>query len=210
MSYSRIRSQRGATLTLVAVMMVALLAVGAIAVDIGMLYTARTSAQHAADGAALAGAQEFLNPCNTVAGTAAPAGCVTVQTVTDAARQAAIAIAAQNGIFGTPVTVAPADVNVDETNRWVTVTVRRTGGSGITTFFARVFGVKSVDVLAQARAEASAAGTASRCIKPVYLPNTILSQLDPQTACNANPKQVIFDSTDHMTDWAKAQLGSQM
>lgn len=202
--------ESGATLVLVAVMIVALLAVGAIAVDIGMLYTARTSAQHAADSAALAGAAEFLQPCNAVAGTPAPPGCGTVRSVTLAAQNAAIAIASRNAIFGTPVVVAAADVNVDEANRRVTVTVRRAGAGGVTTFFARVFGVDSVDVLARARAEASATGTASRCIKPIYLPNTILSDKDPAAACSSTPKEVVFDSTNHMTDWAKSKLGSLM
>ena len=56
----QVRSRRGATIVLVAVSSAALLAVGALAVDTGMMFKVRADGQRAADAAALAGAAEFL------------------------------------------------------------------------------------------------------------------------------------------------------
>ena len=55
------RPEKGMTLPLVAVFIVVLFAFAALAIDLGILYTARTSAQHAADAGALAGAAVFSN-----------------------------------------------------------------------------------------------------------------------------------------------------
>ena len=59
-SQRQVRSRRGATIVLVAVSSAALLAVGALAVDTGMMFKVRADGQRAADAAALAGAAEFL------------------------------------------------------------------------------------------------------------------------------------------------------
>lgn len=53
------RTQRGATLVLVAVCLVALTGVGAVVIDLGMLLKARSDAQRAAEAGALAGASAF-------------------------------------------------------------------------------------------------------------------------------------------------------
>ena len=120
----RSQSQKGMTVAMVALCIVVLFAMAALAVDLGVLFTARTSAQHAADSAALAGAYTFLS-------TTAPQPST--------AQDAAVAAAGANSILGTRVAITAGNVNVDTATRMVTVTVPRTsaGGNAINTFFAR-------------------------------------------------------------------------
>ncbi len=54
------RNERGASITIVAVSLFAMLGMAALAVDMGMLLKVRSDAQRVADAAALAGAAEFL------------------------------------------------------------------------------------------------------------------------------------------------------
>jgi hypothetical protein len=176
---------------MVAISLATLLALAALAIDLGMLYTARTSAQHAADAGALAGAFTFNNPA-----AAQPA----------AARTAAINVANLNPILGTFPTVADGNVDVDLANQRVTVRVPRTGTNGIPLFFASIMGRTRGDVQATATAECAAAATGSRCLKPVYIPNTILSDLDPGPACGAN--QTIFNANGTITTFAQSKLGT--
>jgi Flp pilus assembly protein TadG len=182
--------QRGMTLPLMALFIVVLFAVAALAIDLGVLYTARTSAQHAADAAALAGAFTFLDP-SAVEPTAAT--------------NAAIAAAAKNTILGQKVTIAGNDVAVDTGGHTVTVTVSRMQGNGIPTAFAKVIGINLVGVKTQARAQASSTPTGGRCVKPFFLPNTLLSQLKPTDACNAG--QYIFTPGNYqqLSPWILGQ-----
>ena len=185
---------------MVALCIVVLFAMAALAIDLGILYTARTSAQHAADAAALAGAFTFTN---------------SVAPQPASAREAAIATAAANKILGTAVAVGAGNVVVDTANRRVTVTVPRTsaGGNPINTYFARVLGHNSSDVSAKATAEAGTQGSASRCMKPIFIPNTILSSktpdiTKPNNACSSG--EVIFNSSGNITSYAAARLGTSM
>lgn len=184
--------ERGMTLAMVAISLTALLALAALAIDLGMLYTARTSAQHAADAGALAGAFTFTNPAAVQPG---------------AAQTAAINVANRNPILGTLPTVGAGNVTVDVVNRRVTVTVPRTGANGIPLYFAAIMGRHRGDVQATGTAECAATATGSRCLKPIYIPNTILSNLQPGPACNAN--QTIFNANGTMTTFAQGQLGAQ-
>ena len=181
LSKRRNHRERGMTVAMLAVFIIGLLAMAALAIDLGVLYTARTSAQHAADAAALAGALTFLNPVSAQPG---------------AAEEAAIATAGANYVLGKVVTISAADVNVDVANRLVTVTVPLTGPGAIGTFFARAIRVPSVDVTVQASAEAAENGSGSRCLKPLFIPNTILSTQNPVLACAADPKEVFFSRPD--------------
>lgn len=203
------RRQRGMTLPLVALFIVVLFAFAALAIDLGILYTARTSAQHAADAGALAGAYTFINP-NVLQ----PAS----------AQNAAVAVAIQNKILGQgltagsfsnssaspcPASSAATGVCVDTANRRVTVYIARTGSNSVGTFFARAIGWNSVAVTTRATAEASSAGTGSYCIKPMYMPNTALSSIsDPTAACAAH--QVIFSSQQQLSPWIQQQNPSPL
>jgi Flp pilus assembly protein TadG len=194
MKQDAIRTQRGMTLMVVCLLLIGFLGIAALCIDLGVLYTARTSAQHAADSAALAGAFTFVNSPNA----SQPA----------AAQEAAIATAGANKILGQSVSISAGDVSVDTTNRLVKVTVSRTGADGVRTFFGKALGMSLANVQTQATAHASTSAGATRCIKPVYVPNTIFSTLTSDQACNATPPQVIFDSNHNISAWASSANGT--
>src|ERR1700674_3267352 len=175
---------------LVAVVMLFVVgAMAALSIDVVTLYTARSEAQLAADGAALAGARVLANSGLT-SSAAGPAG----------AKDLAIAIATQvatyNDVGGGTVAVVVTFPNEGAaafaTNPQVTVTVQRTD---LPTFFARIWGTKILTVGASATAEAYNPSGASAldldpppsvaptCVKPWLLPN-----MDPST-----PGGTIFD-----------------
>lgn len=193
MTSDRIRSQRGMTLVMVCLLLFAFLGIAAICVDLGILYSARTSAQHAADAGALAGAATFLDPS-------------AVQP--DVAKAQAVAVTNANKILGHSIAITVDNVDVSMAFRRVTVTVLRSGDSAINTLFAKALGISSVPIQAQATAEASASATAASCVKPVFMPNTILST-NPN-ACNTSPKQIIFDPANpgHLSTWAANAAGT--
>jgi len=177
------------TLILVALCLFVFIGIAALAVDVGVLYTARTSAQHAADAGALAGAGTFvLQPTASQPATAV---------------DAAVRITNSNNVLGTPAGVTASDVTVDLVNRRVTVVVPRyaSRGNAIALYFARIFGLTTSDIVASATAEASKTPTASSCIKPIYIPNTSLSQLGSATqACNASPlPQIMLNPANGQT-----------
>jgi hypothetical protein len=182
------------TLAMTAISLTALLALAALAIDMGILYTARTSAQHAADAGALAGAFTFREPGLYVQ--------------PDAARLAAKNVANINPILGKMPTIADGDVDVDVANQRVTVRVPRTGANGIPTFFAKIFGRTSTDVQATATAECGVTAVGVNCLKPIYIPNTILSDKDALPACNASPRETIFNPDGTITQFAQQKLGT--
>lgn len=186
------RRQRGMTLAMVAISLTALLALAALAIDMGMLYTARTSAQHSADAAALAGAYTFMNPIN-----AQP----------DAARTAAKNIGDRNPILGTLPTLVDGNIDVDTSNQRVTVRVPRVGANGIPMYFSSVLGRTKSDVMATATAECSKVGAGARCLKPIYIPNTILSTKPISTACSG--KETLFAADGSITSFALSKVGQQ-
>jgi hypothetical protein len=145
---AKFRNRRGATLAVVAVSMIAMLAVMALAIDLGMGFAARNEAQRTADAAALAGASAFLDEWQN-ASTVAP--------------QRAKEYVAKNYILSTHVdSLTEARVQVSTLTNRVRVTVWR---SRIPTWFARIFGVDSMMVSATAVAEAVDAG-AAKCVRP--------------------------------------------
>jgi hypothetical protein len=181
--------ERGVTIAFVALVLIALLGVAALAVDLGVLYTARNSSQNAADSAALAGAVTFVKDL----------GKPQPETADGAAR----VVATQGKILGSPILDAEVTVNTDYVNRRVKVTIAR----NVTTFFGRVLGLLNADVQTVATAEASEQGSgAARCVKPIFIPNTVLA---PETetytdACERG--HVIFDTaTGELSEWVKTE-----
>jgi Flp pilus assembly protein TadG len=176
----RASEQRGITVPLTAALIFTLLAMAALAIDVGIAYTARSSIQHAADSAALAGAFTFVNQQDQ-ASAVDPA---------QAAREAAAAVANSNYVLGqslgasaapvsgTIVVAAPCTtmddnrVCVDPANRRVTVKIMVPLG----TYFASIwpsFGL--LDVRAAATAEAAAHASGSHCMKPLLIANTAMN-----------------------------------
>lgn len=190
--------ERGVTLLLVAVAMVAIIGMAALAIDVVTLYLAREEAQRAADTAAIAGARILSlsgvtgDPDNNdISGTTTapwPAACTL-------ARQVAQAVAGQNSVNSqagtTTVTFlyngTTTDCNISGgvafgLNPQVQVQVVR---SGMPSLFSRIWSSAANTVSATATAEAynssdSGAYTsggdivpvAPRCVKPWVIPNT--------------------------------------
>jgi len=152
----RVREQRGSVLVVVAGSMLALTSVVALAIDVGLMTTARVEAQRAADAAALAGAGAFIgSPGNRAL-----------------ARQLAVQFADANTVRAEAVVLLEDDIVIDTDALKVSVFVHRNRerGNAIPTFFAKVFGVDEVNIAAMATAEAAPAGGIN-CLLPVAIPD---------------------------------------
>jgi Flp pilus assembly protein TadG len=175
--------KRGSALTLSAISLVVLLAMAGLAIDLAMLYVARSEAQRAADAAAMTGAQEL-----------GPSGADypnVSQAVAEAyaAKQAA-AIGNQNLVAGVSPGLDPTkysacgsgdtvpagqDICFDFSNATdprVSVVVQRTAarGNAVPLFFMRIFGISTADVSASAIAEYFPP-VSRLCLKPWLLAN---------------------------------------
>lgn len=145
--------ERGAVTVVVALTAAALMGLLALGIDLGALFNARSEAQRAADAAALAGASAFLEFDNVAA-------------VGEAQRRA-LEYAGANEIRNASIDPGDVDVWVDPASQTVRAKVRR---DSVATWFARLFGVESVDIGAEATAWAGEAGAAS-CLKPFAIPD---------------------------------------
>jgi Flp pilus assembly protein TadG len=189
------RNEKGYTLVIIAAVLVVFLGFTALSVDIGVLYSARASAQRAADAAALAGAFVFI--------TRADLNATTTPTQTEVIKEQAIQTAATNKMLGAPITITVGDVTVDIPNRRVTVQVTQSQP----TLFARILGENSANIHVTAIAEAASSGTGDRCPKPWFIPNTVISDQSgpPQDRlCNAcTAGQVIIDTNPASVNYRK-------
>ncbi len=139
------------SLVLVAISLTAMAGVGALAVDLGMLYKARADALRAAEAGALAGASVFLDFAPTAA------------TAEARARE----LAEANSILNSPVNPNEVEVTSDMGAERVRVRIIR---SGIGTWFARALGENSVQVGAAAAAGVTEASGAN-CVTPIMIPD---------------------------------------
>jgi Flp pilus assembly protein TadG len=155
----RIRDdERGFSLVFVGLGFMAMVAVSMLAIDVGMLMTARNQAQNSADAGALAGATALVYDDWDDRSASGPA-------VVNA-----IAAAKANQVMRGEVKVEPANVeflndDMGTPNR-VRVTVQRT----VNTLVAQYFGIATADINAVATAEASN-GNAMTCVKPFTIPD---------------------------------------
>ncbi len=181
--------QLGYVVVTVALLLVVFLGFGALAVDVGVLFSARTAAQAAADAGALAGAFTFVTN--------------TSDPQPSTAYDHAMSTALSNDILAQSITAPEVTVNVDVGNRRVTVDINRTEG----TFFARALGLNSADIGVRAIAEASPDALAAFCAKPWFIPNTIVA--DPgQTPCEAcTAGQVLIDGNGDVTAFGQSRIG---
>ena len=179
------RNERGVTVLIVGITLLALIAMAALAIDVASLYQARGEAQRAADAAALAGARMFVSSSfisrpgiwdlTTL--------CENSPSSTAAVNQQVNLAAATNSIAGQPATITSINCDFDNlhnnTNPRVTVTVGRTGAPA---FFSRIFGPSGTTVSATATAEAyrpseqSTVPLEMTAVKPM-----LVSNCDPST-----------------------------
>ena len=158
------RDQSGMTYVFIGMGMMAFLSATMLAIDVGMLMTARNQAQNSADSGALAGATALVFDSYDDRSATGPA-------VTNARSAATL-----NQVMAGNVSVNVADVTFPtdpsgEPNR-VMVTVRRTAsrGNAVSNLIAGYFGMPTTDIGAVATAEASLANAAT-CVKPWAIPD---------------------------------------
>jgi hypothetical protein len=189
MQYRSARS--GYILVTVAILLVVLLAFVSLAIDVGLLYGARTQSQIAADAGALAGAVTFvLNPM-------AP------QPATAEAR--ARSVAAKNRAMAGLIDAAEVTAVADVANRRVVVDINRNEP----TLFAKAFNLSSVAVHTRAVAEAADHSTGAGCVKPFFIPNTVAAPEVPCGPGGACALGHVLIAGDEKTAWAETQLGQQ-
>lgn len=159
--------ESGLTIPMAALFMVILIVMLALAVDVGVLYTARTSAQHAADAAALAGAFTYVtNP--------------TASNPTGTATAAAMSAATQNKILGT--LVPAAEVTVTPSPPYVTVSLTHIAP----TAFAKVIGTNQATIKVTARAQGGGQAVGTTCLRPFWILRSLLGSCSsPPTAGQA-------------------------
>jgi Flp pilus assembly protein TadG len=186
---SRAEKERGVTMILVALSMVAIIAMAALSIDVVTLYLARDEAQRAADEAALAGAKVLA-----ISGVTSDPGDTSSDwaTACSLATSAATTVGEQNAVGGTvPTTVTVSFLYNGTTtncsapsagfgiNPQVQVVVQRTG---LPVYFSRIWSRNSNTITATAVAEAfnpSGSGSVAsqivpvnpRCVKPWMVPN---------------------------------------
>ena len=166
------RDESGMTYVFVGLGMMAFLSASMLAIDVGMLMTARNQAQNSADAGALAGATALIYDDYDDRTPTGPAVTNAINTATG------------NTVMTGNVSVTPADVEflndaAGEPTR-VRVAVRRTAARGnpVSTLIARYFGMTTADIGAVATAEASPAN-AMTCVKPFTIPDKWIERQTP-------------------------------
>jgi hypothetical protein len=186
-------NERGVIAPLSAILMVALMGFGALAVDVGAIYSEKAQLQNGADSAALAIAQACKK-----AQSSAP--CAADQKVQAAPFANGNALDGFSNVASATVSSSGATGTVDIT----TETPAGAGGEHFSLFLARVLGVNSMEIRATAQAKWSNP-TKGRSILPLVfagcefiddgLPHKILTQGGGQgaTDCNGrNPSNQII------------------
>lgn len=187
---SALREERGVTLVLMALMLFLALGMSALAIDYGMIKSAKAEAQRAMDAAALAGASAFL-----VTDPAADESAI--------AQERAKEYAAKHTVHRIPIDPAIVNVDVDLPNEKVTASY---SSPGIQLWFAQMFGSSTMGITASATAHAEDAGI-STCLMPVALPDKWLNHSpDVQEDANGNG---ILDYNDRNSngqwDWSSGK-----
>jgi hypothetical protein len=175
--------QRGFSFVFVGVGFMAFLAASTLAIDVGMLMTARSQAQNSADAGALAGATALVfNDFND-------------HTAAGPAVAGAISAARANAVIGAAPSVGPADVTFPfnaATSQFdtVEVTVYRTGArtNPVNTLMGRLFGTSVADVSAVARAAAYPANEVS-CVLPWTVPDKWIEKGCGGASCAFDPSE---------------------
>jgi hypothetical protein len=169
------RNQRGMSMLFVSLGMLGFIGASTLAIDVGMLMTARTQAQTSADSGALAGATALVYNDFTNRSQNGPAVTSAVNT------------ALTNQVIAQPVSVRPGDVEflndpVTGQANMVKVTVYRTVArdNPVPTLMGRLIGINQADVQATATAQAGWAN-AEDCVLPFTIPDKWIEKQCPQT-----------------------------
>jgi hypothetical protein len=203
------RAERGQTILIVAISLLALLAMAALAIDVTTLYVASAEAQRAADAAALAGAKVFVNSGYTSNPSAFTTSnlCNGFDGWADHVAQAAVS---KNTVAGSNATLTTSCNFTTQKNPTIAVQVQRTA---LPIFLARIWGASSPSVSAKATAEAYNPSGGSvpvqvQSVKPWLVancdpnhnsaptnPNCGQSEfIDPSTGALINPLQFLGES----------------
>ena len=187
----REKARAGYILVTVAILLVVLLGFTALAIDVGLLYGARTQSQRAADAAALAGAITFVvNPLAPQPATA---------------KAQAEKVATSNLAMATLISSGEVNAVPDVANRRVTVDITRSEP----TLFAKIFNVSSTQVHTRAVAEAAQNSTAASCTKPWFIPNTMAGTSDPCGPGGACATGQVLVVGGQPTMFAQTKFGTQ-
>lgn len=177
------RDERGFSLVTVGFGFMGLFAASMLAIDVGMLMTARSQAQNAADSGALAGA------------TALMFNSYTDHSANGPAKRGAINSAKANLVAGQAASVNPDDVtfpfnNVTGQFDQVQVSVYRTTArqNAVGTLIAQLFGLDTVDVSATATATAYPAD-AMTCVLPFTIPDKWTEKGCGKPTCDWTPEE---------------------
>ena len=177
------RDERGFSLVTVGFGFMGLFAASMLAIDVGMLMTARSQAQNAADAGALAGA------------TALMFNNYTDHSANGPAKRSAINSAKANLVAGQAGSVNPEDVtfpfnNVTGQFDQVQVSVYRTTArqNAVGTLIAQLFGLDTVDVSATATATAYPAD-AMTCVLPFTIPDKWIEKGCGNPTCDWTPEE---------------------
>ncbi len=159
--YPCLRDNRGAVAVVVAIIMTVLIGIAALAVDVGYLYATKNELQNVSDAAALAGAGFLGRTYATLSYSDQQTHVFDRSAVVTAVRQ----VAAKNRAAETSIVINDSDVVIGTWNGTsvdptltapdaVRVTARRddTANTPVTTFFARIWGIDTVDIQADATA----------------------------------------------------------
>jgi hypothetical protein len=146
--------ERGVTLVVMALMLTLALGMSALAIDYGMIKSAKAEAQRAMDAAALAGASAFLIPDPTV------------DKVAEAEARARD-YAKKHAVHRVAITDPEVEVVVDLPNETITASYN---GGGIPLWFATMFGSNTMAVHALAAAHVALTSKAA-CVMPVAIPD---------------------------------------
>jgi len=168
---SRMNNQSGTTAIVVAIVIVILIGVTALAVDIGYVMATKNELQNLADGAALAAARQLGAIYQTMSYAQQQDYVCDPSTIIPIAQEVGI----KNQAGGKNITIDTAEVIIgqwDANGKTLTptlerpdavrVTARRDGTANgpVTTFFARILGINSVDISARATAALTGQSTA--------------------------------------------------
>jgi Flp pilus assembly protein TadG len=164
--------ERGVSLLYVTTGFLSFFAATALAVDVGMLMTARSQAQNAADAGALSGAIALaLDDFDD-------------RTANGPAVSAAVSVAHENIVIGEDVSVVPADVTFPaapngQFNRVRVLVYRNEARANpLSTFISAVFGMNVANIAAGATAHAAPAN-AMTCVRPFTIPDKWEENQDP-------------------------------